>query len=143
MEFPTTTAALAAVLIIVSQILMLGVGLHRNRLGVGVGTGGDADLERKIRRHGNLTENAAIFVVALALLEMSGSPRWVATLLAGLFLVGRTLHILAFSSLTGSHMKQDGNKAFIALRGAGAFLTLFCGLAVGAALIFFISTGTM
>jgi hypothetical protein len=36
----------------------------------GIGDGGNEDLARIARRHGNLTENAPIFLIALASLEL-------------------------------------------------------------------------
>ena len=69
MEIPYTAAAVGAVLLILQLVLMMSTGIHRGKTLIGVGVGDDKDLERKMRRHGNLAENAAIFVVVLALTE--------------------------------------------------------------------------
>ena len=50
-----------------------------------------------MRRHGNFAENAAIFVVSLALVEMLGAPRWFVAGLAALFVVGRVVHAIGLS----------------------------------------------
>ncbi|WP_366869165.1 MAPEG family protein [uncultured Tateyamaria sp.] len=55
----------------VQQVLMITVGAHRGGVKVGAGSGGATSLERKIRCHGNLAENAPIFLLALAFLELS------------------------------------------------------------------------
>ena len=70
MEFPYVAASVGAVLIILQQILMMIAGTHRGKVNIGVGFGDDKDLERKIRRHGNLAENAAIFLVVLSFAEI-------------------------------------------------------------------------
>ena len=135
MELPLISAALAGVLIVLQTGLMLSVGLHRTRLQVGVGTGDDMVLERKIRRHGNLTENAALFVAALALAELTGaSPQFVA-ILAGAFFLARCLHAMGFSSEAGSHL-VEGGRVFLFLRAGGAFLTAGSAFALGGYLVY-------
>ncbi|NJK62992.1 MAG: hypothetical protein HC921_10220 [Synechococcaceae cyanobacterium SM2_3_1] len=61
MNLPLITAGLSGILLATQQLLMLNVGLHRIKLRLGVGYGNDPNLERLIRRHGNLAENAGIF----------------------------------------------------------------------------------
>jgi uncharacterized protein len=123
---PVIAAVTAAILLILQQVLMIGVGLQRRRLKLGVGIGTDREMERVVRRHGNLAENAAIYVVTLALLELIvGSTIFVAVL-AGLFLVARILHIIAFSSLGGSH--GEGNRKLLLVRMIGVLLTAIIGI---------------
>jgi uncharacterized membrane protein YecN with MAPEG domain len=57
------------------------VGSHRARTGIQFFDGGDASLLRKMRAHGNFTENVPIALLAMAAAELTGAPRWV-------FLVG-------------------------------------------------------
>jgi uncharacterized membrane protein YecN with MAPEG domain len=50
-----------------------------------------------VRRHGNFAENAAIFLIGLAVLEMLGSPQTSLEYLAGLFILGRISHAIGLS----------------------------------------------
>jgi uncharacterized membrane protein YecN with MAPEG domain len=134
MPIPEISIAAAAFLIVLQLGLMLTVGLHRASAGIGVGHGEDEDLHRKIRRHANLAENAALFLVALGLAELSGVPaNWLATI-AVIFIAARLSHALAFTSSSGSHV-SSGSKIFPALRAMGAFGTVGSGLALAVVLI--------
>ncbi|MDA1101094.1 MAG: MAPEG family protein [Proteobacteria bacterium] len=138
MTMPIISAGLAGILLVLQQILMLSAGAYRARHRVGVGHEGDPTLERLVRRHGNLAENAAIFVVALALLELLGAPGMIVLWLAGLFLAARLLHMFGFGSLAGSHggeYAREGGRMFILMRASGATLTGLLGLAAGGYLV--------
>ncbi|MEM6639408.1 MAG: MAPEG family protein [Pseudomonadota bacterium] len=130
MIFPYVATALAAFLIILQQVLMMSVGFHRAKTKVGVGVADDRNLERKVRRHGNLSENAAILVVVLALAETMGASQTVVITFAALFAVARLSHAVGFMHLDGSH-NPAGNKFFIGMRAAGATTTGFGGIALG------------
>lgn len=133
MNAPEISALTAAFLIVLQLGLMLSVGLHRLGAGINLGFGDDQNLERKIRRHGNLAENAALFLVALALAELIGAPSFYVAIVAGVFLIARVSHAIGFSSLSGSH--QPTSPVFPALRAVGAFGTIGSGLGVGALLL--------
>ena len=135
MEFPYITATLAGVLVILQQALMLNVGMHRVQTRIGVGVAEDLHLERKVRRHGNLAENAALLLVVLALAELSGAPKSVIAAFAGVFAVARISHALGFSHLDGSH-NADGNKLYTALRAVGAFGSVMGGIGLGGYLLY-------
>ena len=135
MEFPFTAAFVGAVLIILQQVLMVSTGRHRAGVKRGVGFGDDQDLERKIRRHGNLAENAAIFLVVLSLAEGASGGGLVTTILGVLFLAARISHAIAFSSLSGSHGQENGARIFVLCRMAGALGTALSGVALGAYLL--------
>jgi len=132
MIFPIATATLAGFLIVLQQILMVTTGLHRAKVGIGVGHGDDQNLERKIRRHGNLAENSALFLIVLALAELYGLPG--VEIFAVIFAVVRVSHVLAFSSLNGSH-HPGGSKLFPALRIIGAMGTVLSGIVLGGFLL--------
>ncbi|MEM8793341.1 MAG: MAPEG family protein [Pseudomonadota bacterium] len=134
MAFPAIAALTAGVLIIMQIILMLSVGLYRGKVNVGVGTGDNLELERKIRRHGNFAENAAMFVVTLALAEGVGANPSILQWLAGLFVAARVAHVLAFTSQLGSHL-PGGSIIFPGLRMFGAFGTAIAGIALGVILL--------
>ncbi|MEL7537801.1 MAG: MAPEG family protein [Pseudomonadota bacterium] len=138
MTFPLVAAYTAAALIILQTVLMLTVGLHRFQTGVGVGFGDDADLERKIRRHGNLAENSALFLAVLVVTELVGTPTAVVAGFGAAFIVARLSHALAFTSLAGSH-GHEGSKVFFLLRGVGGFGTLAVGFGLGVLLLWQLS----
>lgn len=131
-NLPIYTAMLGAFMIILQVILMLTVGLHRSK-GQFIGIGDDRDLERKVRRHGNLAENSGLFLVVIALFEMIvGQSTYVAAVCL-VFAIARLLHAAGFSSLAGSHGDDltGARKAFAGMRAMGAFGTL--GVAVALA----------
>src|SRR5215472_10460877 len=122
---PTVSALAAGVLIVGQTGLALAVVGARRRAGQSLGEGGDPALLRAIRRHGNYAENAAIFVVCLALLEMLGAARWFVAALAVLFIVGRVLHAIGLSRPATSNP----------WRAAGALATALAGFGVGVRLV--------
>ena len=135
MTIPIIAAVAGALLVILQAILMILVGAHRLRNRISLGTGDDPVLERKIRRHGNLAENAALFIVILALAEMTVVPNDVVAIIAVIFVVGRVLHAIALSPFAGSD-DSSGGKFFAVLRAIGAFSTFGCFIALGFYLLF-------
>ncbi len=131
MSFPYYSALLGAFLLTLQQALMISVGFHRTIARVGIGYGDDVHLERKIRRHGNLAENASIFVLVLTLTELSGAPMKIVVSFALAFALARVCHAIGFSHLDGSHANVKGNKLFLGLRVVGATLTGWVGLGLG------------
>lgn len=74
------------------------VGLRRSNIGVLRGDGGDAVLFKRIRIHGNLMENAPLFVVMLGASEIAGlGPFWL-WLAVVTFVAGRALHYALYDS---------------------------------------------
>lgn len=136
MDVPYTAAFVGAILIILQQVLMMITGTYRGKVSVGVGFGSDKDLERKIRRHGNLAENAAIFIVVLGFAEVISGGSLVTTAIGGTFLVARISHAIAFSSLSGSHGQENGKRIFVLCRVIGALGTGLSGIALGLYLLF-------
>ena len=137
MTLPVYAAMTGAIILILQQILMMRVGFHRINSGVniGLGAGEDLHLERKVRRHGNLAENAAIFIVILALAELVGAPQAAVIGFGTLFIVARLSHAFAFTSLAGSH-GQEGGKPFAILRIVGAFGNLIATVGLSIYLLF-------
>ncbi|WP_417620626.1 MAPEG family protein [Parasphingorhabdus sp.] len=131
---PIIAAVAGAILIIMQAIFMLLVGMHRSRHRVNLGTGDDPALERKIRRHGNLAENAALFVVVLALAEMTVVPNDVVGIIAIIFILGRIFHAVAMSTVAGSHGAEK-TRAFLIMRAVGAFSTFGSFIALGGYLL--------
>lgn len=143
MNPPLYTAALGAFLLALQAGLMLSVGFYRTR-GIFVGLDDDPTLERLVRRHGNLAENAGLFLAALALLEIiAGQSLAVAGLCLG-FALARLLHAIGFSSLAGSHGEglNGIRRLFLLARSSGAVATAVVGfLAAGALLAALLGPG--
>ncbi len=135
MTLPVITALTASMLLPLQLVLMLSTGLHRGQTKIGVGVGNDRHLERKMRRHGNLSENSAIFLITLGLAELLGAPQFVLFWVAVVFVVARLLHALAFTSLDGSH-NVAGNPIFLGMRFIGAMGTLVSGLVASGAIVY-------
>ena len=138
MPVPVISATTAAVILALQLVLMITVGMHRVKTQTNIGVGEDPDLERKIRRHGNLAENAAIFLIVLALAELVGGSPSILCWVAIAFVVARISHAIAFSSLTGSH-GEGGSQLFILARVIGAFGTFLSGVFLAGYLLYFLN----
>ncbi|MCR9270654.1 MAG: MAPEG family protein [Henriciella sp.] len=138
LNIPIYAATLGAALLLMQALLMMSVGLYRAKAGKGVGVDGDMALERQVRRHGNLAENAAIFIVVLTLYELIFGQTPVALITAGVFFAARWLHILGFSSNAGSHLvgvKEGQGRPFVLMRMFGSGLTALTSLVLGGTLL--------
>ena len=122
---PAVSALTAGVLILLQMFLLLTVVLARRSNRQSLGDGGNANMLRAIRRHGNLAENAAIFVVSVALLEMLGESRTVVEILCAAFLLARLSHAIGLSF----------GRTVNIFRFLGATTTVIVGIAVGVKLI--------
>ena len=105
--------------------MLLAVVVIRRRDKQSLGDGGNADLLHATRRHGNFAENAAIFVISLALFEMIGGERLTAEVFAGIFIIGRVAHAIGLS------LKNTANL----YRVLGTVLTVGVGVTLGVRLI--------
>lgn len=136
-HIPLYAAALGAFLLALQIGLMVSVGVARFRSGVNLGDGDDPGLQRVIRRHANLAENAGVFLVAITLLEILVGQTTLVLAIAIGFAAARIFHATSFLSLSGSHLIQvDGaQRVFPALRAAGAGLTALSGISIVMALV--------
>lgn len=130
MTIPIYSAAAGAILIILQALLMIAAGAYRGKSGISLGTGDDPVMERKVRRHGNLAENAGLFVAVLALAEMTVVPNIVVQYIAVAFIVARIFHAVALSSAVGAQ-GGEGSKFFVVARIIGALGTFLSFLALG------------
>ena len=140
---PTYAALLGGSLLILQILFMLSVGTYRTGARKGVGVDGDMKLERLVRRHGNLAENAAIFLIVLTLYEAMFGQTLIALGTASVFLVARLLHAVGFSSLSGSHLvdAQGSGASVVLMRASGAGLTALSSLVLAIALIVGVFSG--
>jgi hypothetical protein len=125
LAIPAVSALTAGVLIVLQMFLLLTVVFARRRNRQSLGDGGNDNMLRAIRRHGNLAENAAIFVVCAALLEMLGESRMVVEILCAAFVLGRLSHAIGLSF----------GRSVNIFRFVGATVTVIVGIAVGVLLI--------
>jgi uncharacterized membrane protein YecN with MAPEG domain len=105
-------------LLAISLIPLTGwIGLRRDKIGgVFRGDGDDATLFKRIRIHGNLMENAPVFILVLGASEMVGLGQTWLWLAVAVFLIGRVLHFILFDSRT---------------RGFAMLITLLPGMLMG------------
>lgn len=134
---PVFTAVLGGALLPLQTVMMLSVGMYRARSRQSIGVANDATLERLVRRHGNLAENAAVFLVVLALYELLFGASAFVWAIGLVFLAGRLFHIIGFSNETGSHLvdPKGPGKIFILFRMAGALLTAVSTIVLGVTLV--------
>ncbi len=124
---PIVSILTTGILVIMQMALMLNVVLARLHTRQSLGDGGHQKLQQAIRRHGNFAENAALFVIGIALLELAGGSRSGIVMLCTLFVIGRVSHVIGLS------MQRTSN----APRTVGIVLTAFVGVALGIRLILF------
>ena len=69
-----------------------------------LGAGSSEGLEKRMRSHANLAENAAMVLIVLGLLEMSGVSRTAIIILAGWFVVARIIHPMGIAGKPGPNL---------------------------------------
>ena len=72
--------------------LTLMVGLRRAQTQVQFFDGGDTTLLRRMRAHGNFTENVPMVLLAMAAAEALGAPAWLLWAGGTSLLLGRVMH---------------------------------------------------
>jgi len=77
--------------------LVMTVGFGRVKYVQGIGDGGNNDLLMLIRRHGNLTENAPLFIALLAFIEMIIGSAYVVAAMGGAFFLVRIAHAIGLT----------------------------------------------
>ena len=122
---PVVSAITGGILIILQAIFMFAAANQRRQHGPSLGEATDPGMIRAVRRHGNLSENAAIFVVCAALLEVLGGSRYWVEILCAVFVVARLSHAIGLSM-------QNTTNAF---RIAGVILTAVASIGLGIRLI--------
>jgi len=125
MTFPFATTLTAGVILILQILLAAMTSGARGSTKNPIGDGGNDAMIRAIRRHGNLAENAGIFIAGLMLLELSKFSPTLLTILCIAFVVVRLVHAIGLS-------QENTNNAFRFLGGVGTYLI---GLVLGGTLI--------
>ncbi|MBV9044277.1 MAG: MAPEG family protein [Alphaproteobacteria bacterium] len=99
--FPAITAATAVVLAVLQMFLLLYAARGRGQFRVGLGDGGSEPLLARIRMHGNLAENAPLFLILLMLTEMSGRWSGLVPIFALVFVLARFSHAVGLRMSAG------------------------------------------
>ena len=87
--FPANTALAAALLTLLQIGLTVLVIRARRGLRVNLGDGGNDTMQKRVRMHGNLTENAPLFLILLGLLEIGGGAPLLVRVAGPVFVVAR------------------------------------------------------
>ena len=105
--------------------LSLRVSQLRRPLKIGLGDGGNEVLQRRIRAHGNFTENVPLFLILLGLLELAtGGSLWLWGA-AILFVLARLLHVFGMDRPGANWMRVAGIAiSWLALLGLGLWAIL-------------------
>lgn len=119
LSFPAVTAATAGALGILHVVLVLLVSAGRVKFNTGLGDGGNEALSRRIRMHGNLTENAPLFLILLGIVELSRVSPYLVTILGPLIVVFRLCHAYGLSMHFG-----PGSNGFRAIGAGGTALAI-------------------
>jgi uncharacterized membrane protein YecN with MAPEG domain len=84
-------------------LVVLYVRISQRRLAtkIGVGSGGDAELEQRVRAHGNLVESAPFALILLFLIEQTGLGSMYVHALGATFIAARVAHAQGMSTTTG------------------------------------------
>ena len=82
-------------------VLYIRISQRRLTTKIGVGSGGDAELEQRVRAHGNLVEAAPFALILLYLIEQTGLGSMYVHVLGALFIAARLAHAQGMSTTTG------------------------------------------
>jgi len=128
---PLVTSLYAAVLGLLAAALTVRVILGRVRTGVQAGDGGDARLAQSIRAHANLTEQAPLALLLIALAELAGTPAVAVHMLGAALLVARLANAWGLShSLGPTKPRQAGAGLTVLVVVAAALSILWRGVAL-------------
>lgn len=90
---PIATAAIyVGVNLLILFWLSLRVVGRRRAAQVSLGTGGDAELEQRVRAHGNAAEYIPATMLGLYIVASLGAPLWAVHAIGIAFTLGRVLH---------------------------------------------------
>ena len=91
-------------------LIALAYNVSRYRVGhkIGFGDGGHPGLQRAIRAHANLTENAPMGIILLAAVEAQGYAPPVVHTLGVMLVAGRMMHAFGLARSTGTSIGRAG-----------------------------------
>ena len=114
---PLYVALIAILLALLGTIASMGRGTHATALG----HGGKPELELSLRRFGNLSEWAAMALLVLLMLELTGLSAWWLHAYGIALVVLRLLHpVVLFASMEAPMWKKAGR--FVAAAGTAMLI---------------------
>jgi uncharacterized membrane protein YecN with MAPEG domain len=113
MNVPFVVPFYAGIFALIYFFLAMRVARRRGQARIALGSGGDAELERRIRIHGNFGEYVPFILLMLGFAELQHWSRYLLHALCIVLLIGRISHAIALS--------RDGSVG--PLRGLGMALT--------------------
>ncbi|WP_417593750.1 MAPEG family protein [Parasphingorhabdus sp.] len=123
MNLPITTI-FAAIFVLALIPLTIQVGLKRLAIRMFFGDGGDLALAQRRAAQSNYLEHVPIFLVALAICEITGAPALLLWSAGGCMLVARTVHAycMLFTNGIGDSRAVGMMLTFAAHLALGGFL---------------------
>jgi len=97
MNIPFVVPFYAGILALIYFFLTMRVARRRGQTGIVLGSGGDAELERRIRAHGNFIEYVPLALILLGFMEAQRNSMYLMHLLCVLLLIGRICHAISIS----------------------------------------------
>jgi len=125
MSYPYITAMTAGVILIMQIVLAYMVSDTRGKAQTSLGDGGNNMMLKSVRRHGNLAENAGLFIAAFSLLELSRFSPTLLIILCVAFVISRVLHAIGMSQAQSTNV----------MRFIGGVGTYIIGLVLGGCLV--------
>jgi uncharacterized protein len=97
-------ASYAALLVLLGVVLTFRVIVVRRAEKVGIGDGGNKELARRIRVHGNFSEQVPMLLALLILLPLLGAREWLVHLVGVPAVTGRVLHAIGLGQTIGTSL---------------------------------------
>ncbi|MFO6466123.1 MAPEG family protein [Jannaschia sp. KMU-145] len=117
------TPIYAAIVALLMAGLSMHVGMMRGRYGVALGDGGARPLALSIRRFGNLSEYAAMLVLLMLVMELTGTAARTLHLYGIAIVLLRLIHpIVLFDDMAAPLWRKAGR--FVAAGGTALLLVL-------------------
>ncbi len=117
----SATLATAAALSLLYMILLLRIVRMRFKNRISLGDGGNAELQKRIRAHGNFSEYVPFLLIMMGLLELAGTNRMILGWIGAVMAVLRICHVIG--------MHRPAPNPYRAVGTVGTF-TLLIGFAV-------------
>jgi uncharacterized membrane protein YecN with MAPEG domain len=116
------TSVFAGLAAIALAYLGLRVAYYRMRAKIAYGDQDDRVLRRRVRAHGNFIEYVPIGLIALALIELNGAPKWQVWVLGAALALARIAHAAGLSTGVMGLRAPGATLTFIVLAVSGALL---------------------
>ncbi|WP_298917773.1 MAPEG family protein [uncultured Algimonas sp.] len=111
-----------ALTLLMNPFLMLRIGLVRQKKRINLGDGGDADMQARIRAHGNFVEVAPLVLIGLIAIAMLSGPPVMLHLFGATYIAGRLLHFLGMRGTLGSGRLIGTMMTLLVFLGQGLYI---------------------